>query len=286
MVRLRDGLFYNERLGAHNVWEVELAPEHVDEAARIFFEGRPFDELRHDGEPYAAIETEGGDAFFAHRIANWQSDAAWVSADDEATLRKFESLFQRMGLPQAFAGVVPHRRTLQLYSAFYVTRTHCDAPNWHADYAARAGTHALTLIAPLADYAETDSFQLTYLARDRDACDAEGGEAEEEEWFAGDADADGARRRRYTYRKGRAIVFGSRFVHSTEPGAAKDGEMHGYLCFTFGTDEAAAWPQIAKTIDTQSRILLRPDGALRLSRLGEGIERAVEEMAAARLKDE
>ena len=44
--------------------------------------------------------------------------------------------------------------------------------------------------------------------------------------------------------------------------------------------------QIAKTIDTQSRILLRPDGALRLSRLGEGIERAVEEMAAARIKDE
>ena len=36
------------------------------------------------------------------------------------------------------------------------------------------GTSALTLIAPLADYAETDSFQLTYLARDRDACDAEG----------------------------------------------------------------------------------------------------------------
>ena len=86
--------------------------------------------------------------------------------------------------------------------------------------------------------------------------------------------------------QGAGVVFGSRFVHSTEPGAAKDGEMHGYLCFTFGTDEAAAWPQIAKTIDTQSRILLRPDGALRLSRLGEGIERAVEEMAAARLKDE
>ena len=142
---------------------------------------------------------------------------------DESTLRKFESLFRRMGLPRAFAGVVPHQETLQLYSAFYVTRTHCDAPNWHADYAARAGTSALTLIAPLADYAETDSFQLTYLSRDRDACDSEGGEAEEEEWFAGDADADGARRRRYTYRKGRAIVFGSRFVHSTEPGAAKGG---------------------------------------------------------------
>ena len=286
VVRLRDGLFYNERLGAHNVWEVELAPEHVDEAARIFFEGRPFDELRHDGEPYAAIETEGGDAFFAHRIANWQSDAAWVSADDEATLRKFESLFQRMGLPQAFAGVVPHRRTLQLYSAFYVTRTHCDAPNWHADYAARAGTSALTLIAPLADYAETDSFQLTYLARDRDACDAEGGEAEEEEWFAGDADADGARRRRPHVPQGAGdrLRLALRPQHRARRGEGRRDARLPLLHLRHRRGGGVAAD--CEAIDTQSRILLRPDGALRLSRLGEGIERAVEAMAAARLKDE
>ena len=85
--------------------------------------------------------------------------------------------------------------------------------------------------------------------------------------------------RQYAYRKGKAIVFGSRFEHrsrpahrmpsasitltriaphhvsrSTEPGAGADGEAHAYLCFMFGTDEQAQWSDIAQTMDAQATL--------------------------------
>ena len=115
------------------------------------------------------------------------------------------------------------------------------------------GHDALTLITPLDDYPETDTFQLSYKSR--------GGV------------------RRYTYTKGRAVVFGSRFEHSTEPGKGRDGEPHVYLCFTFGTDRQDAWASIARTLGTQSRIVRHPDGALRLTKVGEQIEEALAAMS-------
>lgn len=54
----------------------------------------------------------------------------------------------------------------------------------------------------------------------------------------------GSEVRRYAYKKGAAVVFGSKFMHSTEPGAGRNGEPYAYLCFTFGTTDMAAWPQV------------------------------------------
>ena len=82
--------------------------------------------------------------------------------------------------------------------------------------------------------------------------------------------------KRYVYKKGKAIVFGSKFEHSTEPGAGQDGEQHAYLCFTFGTDNQERWPDIAQTLDTQSRIVMHPNGELSLSRLGLAIQKLVD----------
>ena len=78
--------------------------------------------------------------------------------------------------------------------------------------------------------------------------------------------------RRYDYTLGKAIVFGSGFRHSTEPGRAAAGTSpHVYLCFTFGSDMPEHWPLIAQTVDgDQSRVIAPPggDGAVALSRLG------------------
>ena len=128
----------------------------------------------------------------------------------------------------------------------------CTAHDFHADYVGGVGTRALTLIAPLADNRQTDNFQLSYI---RDTDSAKSLPSED-------------RVGRYVYRKGRAIVFGSSFVHSTEPGEGRDGEVHAFLGFTFGTDDPRAWPLLAKTLGTQSRIICRPDGELGLSDLG------------------
>ena len=82
-------------------------------------------------------------------------------------------------------------------------------------------------------------------------------------------------RPRYTYRKGKALVFGSRFEHSTEPGAGQEGEQHAFLCFMFGTHDQAAWADISETMDAQARVVQEPDGELRLTALGRAIERAL-----------
>ena len=287
-IKLRDGLFYNEKLEAFNCWQVDIDPKIIDKIAAIFYEGDPFASLSQTGEPYESIKTPNGFQFFAHRVVSWDADTAWVSCDDADTLRHFESLFKEMQLPERLANIVPHVAQLQLYSAFFVTRTHCNSHNWHYDYMASVGTRALTLITPLQDFEETQSFQLSYKSHPRDFYDnfdqsGFGASSGEETLGGEDSDVWGFQnskvgqmnQRRYTYHKGQAIVFGSRFLHSTEPGRGKDGQMHSYLCFTFGTDDGSAWPEIAQTLDTQSRVLFHPSGKLELSKLGKAIEEAL-----------
>ena len=275
VTELSDGSFYNHRLGAKNVFEIDLDTAVVDEAARIFygsggagveeFRNGPFASTTAMREPYEDIHTpEGG--FFAARVT-WRSNIAWVSVDDRRSFAAFEALFQRARLAERFAAVVPHTASLRLYSAFYVVRSWCEAHNWHFDYGAPVGTHALTLITPIHDFDETESFQLSY--KPQPPGEAASGEASPPEV------------ERYAYHKGRAMVFGSGFEHSTEPGKGRDGQTHVYLCFTFGTDRQEQWPEISKTLSTQSRIVQQPDGELRLSAIGEQIASILAEMDGA-----
>jgi len=246
------GRFYNKKLCADNVFEVDLDDAILGEVERLFYEGTPFKRVT-DGlsEPYAELETTAG-TFFAQRVS-WDSNIAWVSVDERSSYDHLHDIFRRLRLPTTFASVVPHNHGLQLYSAFFVARTWCRSHNYHHDYKPPVGTDALTLITPLRDYKETDSFQLNYRAHDV---------SRERRWDA-----------RYVYKRGKAIVFGSQFEHSTEPGEGK--EPHAYLCFTFGTDDQARWPEISRTLDTQSRVVCHPNGDFVLSHLGNEIERMV-----------
>ena len=252
-----DGSFFNTRLRAQNVWEFDVDPAIIDEAAAIFENGTPFAHLARPGEALQRVPTAAGD-FFVVRVLSWASDAAWVSVDDCTSYARFQSIFERLELPQRFSHILPDMR---LFSAFFVVRSQCEMHNFHTDYEPGVGADALTLITPLADYAETDSFQLSYVSdpsgAENEAADAS--QHEEHEVL------------RYEYRKGRAIAFGDGFLHSTEPGAGRDGEQHAYLCFTFGTARKARWPLIAQTLEMQTRVLARHDGRLRLSKLGEQI---------------
>ena len=149
------------------------------------------------------------------------------------------------------------------------------ARDFHTDYFPEVGTHALTLIAPLATYEATENFQMSYHLRSRDHADDAAAKALADEVNNGEPIG------RYVYRKGKAVVFGSRFLHSTEPGQAANGQLHAYLCFTFGTDDQSRWPQIERTLGTQSRLVMHPDGVMRLSSLGQAIESALEAMREA-----
>ena len=291
--RLADGTYFNSKLGALNVFEIDVDESIIDEAADIFY-GRdassssdgdgggdgdhsPFAGVGDSAEPYTEVATPAGN-FFTQRVSGWRSNIAWVSVDDEHSFQRFEALFERLELPQRFSSVIPHLSSPRLFSAFYVCRSWCEAHSFHTDYMRPVGLHALTLITPLRDYQETDSFQLTYKpavasgAPQSDGYAAHGSEDATEGRTAPPA------LQRYAYKKGKAIVFGSRFEHSTEPGAGDEGEVHAYLCFTFGTDDQSKWADIAQTLDTQSRIVQHPDGELRLSALGRAIEAALRDL--------
>ena len=80
---------------------------------------------------------------------------------------------------------------------------------------------------------------------------------------------------RYEYQKGKAIVFGSHFVHGTEAGRSEesDGRPHVYLSFTFGSDDEARWDVLSQDLDGhQSRVLMLPNGTLALSQLGRELQ--------------
>ena len=134
-----------------------------------------------------------GERFFANH-AGWNSDVGWLSADDQPTHDTFLSIFQRLGVGEKFRPIIGS--AVHLYSAFFVVRSVCTAPDLHVDYGKKVKTTALTLMTPLyEEYSAVEDFQLIYKTLDKSI-------------------------RRYRYRLGEAIVFGANFYHSTEPGVA------------------------------------------------------------------
>jgi hypothetical protein len=259
------GAYVNARLGACNVWDVPIDLKALAQAQHIFDSSiqEPLVELCSTGAGRRrhALRTDAGQ-FFVMRPPDWGSDICWVSCDDEETLGRFEKIFRDIGLPQAFAPFVGHSSQLRMYSAFYVVRTKCSSLKLHCDYVRQVGTDALTLITPLRDY-DPSHFQLNYARTGRPA------DLSELDHLPSRASLD-----RYVYQKGRAVVFGSGFWHSTEIGSSASVDVPNvYLCFTFGTDRLDKWGAIAATIGTyQSRMIRLPDGNLGLTELGQYLQ--------------
>ena len=217
-------------LNAPNVLTVKLPPcgtamrrakEHFDRAilphleagliAALDEQPLPCRSLRHDTHGNFFV-MKGGSSTDPTKAKS--SDLAWISVDDLDTWRTFRDIFEQTGVAEAVARLVsPLHRQVQLYSSFYVVRSHCTDTNWHADWPVGTGTSAWTLLAPLEGY-DTADFQLLY------------------------KDCAGVVHQ-YRYEEGEAILFGSHFMHSTEPGAARRGAAapHAFLCFTFGSDD-------------------------------------------------
>ena len=112
VVRLSDGSFYNTKLRAPSVWEIDIEPSHVGEAAELFYgpagDAGPFSRVGEMVEPYEEFKSKAG-TFFAQRVVGWDSDIAWVSVDDAQSFVAFEELFHRMRIPQRFTGAMAAR---------------------------------------------------------------------------------------------------------------------------------------------------------------------------------
>jgi hypothetical protein len=306
-------------LNAPNVLTVKLPPcgtamrrakEHFDRAILPHLEAGLIEALDEQPLPCRSLRHETHGNFFVMKGGSStdptkakSSDLAWISVDDLETWRIYRDIFGQTGVAEAVAGLVsPLHRQVQLYSSFYVVRSHCTDTNWHADWPVGTGTRlglglglanptltnpnpdptpnpnpnrnpspnansnpnpnlnpkpksypnlsAWTLLAPLESY-DTSDFQLLY------------------------KDCAGVVHQ-YRYEEGEAILFGSHFMHSTEPGTARRGAAapHAFLCFTFGSDDLGFYEEhVAPTISGyQSRILVAADGSVRLTEIGEYLE--------------
>lgn len=270
---------HNAVLDAPNVWQLQMPPAALGAARRIFDEAiRPhctpsaLDELETQLLPCRGWQSNEHGRFFIMKAGSstdaslvWASDLAWVSVDDARSFAAFSDIFDATGARELVAPLVDTAERVRLYSSFFVVRSRCALPNLHTDWDDAVGQDAFTLLTPLGDYSSPD-FQLLY--EDYAATLARGVESGA---ASGDANADALRQ--YRYREGEALVFTSRFFHSTQPGRSVEphGAPHVYLCFTFGTDKPDKYEStVAPTISGyQSRMLVDAAGAVQLTALGE-----------------
>ena len=308
---------YNTELRAPNVWEVDLPLNVINEAKGIFDAAdlaKAFRHLHEADARHLQVSTPGGQFFVLRSLGGMggatSSDITWISVDDRQTFNRFERLFERLELAEMFEPVVGSTDRLCMYSAFYVVRSHCESPFFHFDWPAEVGVKALTLMTPLTDFLQRTSFNLLYGQRSPEAprgstADKTNEDDDDEAGnLTGDsvndstaelsaptsfelgsgrgpradhAYASSSTEARYNYKKGKGIVFGASFAHSTEPGVAHEQDgVHAYLCFTFGTNRSKHWPLIANSIGGHSRVAGAMDGSLVLTRLGREIETEIE----------
>jgi hypothetical protein len=215
-------------LRAANVFEAEVSRDVVEEMSALY-ERHIAPNLFRENESFRSEPL----SFYVTRAA-WQSDVKWWSPGDEVTFVRLRDTFEQLALERRFREVVDVEHNIRLYCSFFVTRSWCERPDFHVDYQPECRTNAYTLMTPLGDYAPGPG-HLVY----------------RDEW---------GRPRVYTYRRGRAVIFGARFWHSTQPIAR--AAVRAFLCFTFGTDKTRYWPGIEKTVGYQSKLYCMPDGTL------------------------
>ena len=98
IVKVADGYYFNRQLGAHNVWEIDVATELVDEAASLFYShlrqsgGQKLqdEEQTASGVHHEQVSTPLG-GFLVKRVRDWGSDISWISVDDTASFQVVES---------------------------------------------------------------------------------------------------------------------------------------------------------------------------------------------------
>lgn len=181
--------------------------------------------------------------------SKWNSDIKWISAADEATFELFQSAFDRLGIAAHVRPFIDVEREVRLYAGFLVIRSECAAPHFHVDWL-KANNDAFTTMTPVGPGPE--DFGLLYKKLDGTVGD-------------------------YSYRQGEAIAFGDNFDHSTKPGRSDRPVV--LLCFEYGTDRMEHWPQINRTIGSQTTHLRQPDG--QFTRATGGYSESMDAPAAA-----
>lgn len=200
---------------------------HFNAHVRPFFEDPAQAELLQGGKYHNRVLP--GEAY---SLCSYDTDPLfWVANHSPITYQLFRDFFELTGLAEALKKFVKHRRSLVMYSGFFVVGNQAADPNWHYDY--REGAPAYTLITPLFEL-QPGHGHLLY-------------------------ENPLHQRLRYRYQSREAIVFGEGFLHSTEP-YAPHSNLRVLLSLTCGTDLLEYWPLLSQNIAEQSPYYVLPCG--------------------------
>ena len=164
-----------------------------------------------------------------HTISpQWNSDIKWTSVNNSKTYNQFLRIFDTLNLSDIQKFIDGE---IICYSIFFVTRSHCHKPNFHTDFS-NTENNAFTLMTPLTNIDNDSRGHLLYKdVNDKTAV--------------------------YKYKRGECIVFGDKFLHSTQPYSQKEVT---FLCFTFGSNKRKHWKKIFNCIRDQQARIMRYDG--------------------------
>ncbi len=161
---------------------------------------------------------------------SWGGDMEWISSNNMNTYNSFLKAFESFGFDQILKDVIERENGLRLYAGFFLRRS-SSKKSFHKDWTSKLKNNAFTLLTPL--YQEEDALHLLYEDIDGNEC-------------------------KYKYKIGKGILFGSDFVHSTEPGQSNNCSI--LLCFQFGTDLSQYNQGIWEAMGTQTPFMILPDG--------------------------
>lgn len=161
----------------------------------------------------------------------WNSDIKWISPNTFEYFVLFKEKFDRLNITKYVEQYLDCDVSPRLYMGFFVTRSQCTGPNFHFDWI-NTNNNAFTFLSPISK--EDHNIGLIYKRVDGTI-----GE--------------------YFYRRGKALLFGEKFSHSTRPG--KSNNQASLLSFEFGSDKMDHWEQMSQTVATQGNLCRRPDGS-------------------------
>ena len=136
-----------------------------------------------------------------------------MSSASKETFDFFDNCFEELKIEEQIRKVTGVEYPIVMYSGYFVVRSYGTASHYHVDYR-DCGINAFTLMTPIQIDENASTGHLLY----KDVFDKEVV---------------------YRYRKGKAILFGSDFLHSTEP--FKSEQKFIFLCFTFGTNAVSLY---------------------------------------------
>lgn len=168
---------------------------------------------------------------------NWNSDIKWLSPNSLNDFKVFSKIFEALNIRKLVKDSLNLNYDLILYCGFLITRSKCNAVNYHVDWH-DLGLKAFTLITPLVE--EGDDLGIYYKKTNS---------------------SEGV----YKYKPGEAIIFGGDFIHSSMPSASNRNIV--LLSFTFGINDMNFFPQISRSIGTQSNLYRLPNGDFRVRNL-------------------